>query len=39
MCKDNGSFYRLAVGAALAALTTTLGWVLLHIATSAPIVI
>jgi hypothetical protein len=36
MCKDSSSMYRFAIYAALAALTATLGWVLVHVGTSIP---
>ena len=39
MCKDSTSLYRFAIYAALAALTATLGWVLVHAGASVPMVI
>ena len=36
MCKDSSSMYRFAIYAALAALTATLGWVLVLVGTSIP---
>ena len=39
MCKDSASVYRFVIYAALAALTATLGWVLVHAGTSVPMVI
>jgi hypothetical protein len=36
MCKYTETVYCVAVYAALAALTGTLGWVLLHVGTTAP---
>ena len=39
MCKDSSSMYRFAIYAALAALTATLGWVLVNVGTSLPTVL
>ena len=39
MCKDSTMFYRFAIYAALAALTATLGWVLVNVGTSVPAVL
>ena len=39
MCKDSTAFYRFAIYAALAALTATLGWVVVSIGTSVPTVL
>ena len=39
MNRNSETFYHLAVYAALACLTGTLGWVLLHVGTSTPVVI
>jgi len=36
MCKDPATLYRFAIYAALAALTATLGWVVVSIGTSVP---
>jgi hypothetical protein len=39
MYKDSTSFYRFAIYAALAALTGTLGWVLVHAGANIPTVL
>jgi hypothetical protein len=39
MCKDSTALYRFAIYAALAALTATLGWVMVNLATSVPTVL
>lgn len=39
MCKDPATFYRFAIFAALAALTATLGWVVINLGTSVPTVL
>ena len=38
MCKDPGALYRYAVYASLAAVTATLGWVLIHVGLSVPVI-
>jgi hypothetical protein len=39
MCKDSTALYRFAIYAALAALTATLGWVVVTLGTSVPTVV